>query len=128
MAVEQEVAEVTRESSYDLRLNSIIVRNQEGSSVCLERPHSIEILERFQDGKFNNSQYNVKQGSGIGKGIDYNDVLTIETVVYNGVKKYEEEFGTRAETTSIEDLTFEEYVELGRKETIHVVESKSITS
>ena len=127
MVVEQEVTKVTRENSYDLRLDSVIVRNSEGISVCLKRPYSIKILERFQEGRFNNFQYNVRQDPTIGNGIGDNDVLTIETVVYNGIKKYAEGFGTRAETC-VEDLTFDEYVKLGRKEIIHVVESTSMTS
>ena len=45
MAVEQEVAKVTRENSYDLRLDSIIVRNRQGCSIYIERPDSIEILQ-----------------------------------------------------------------------------------
>ena len=111
MAVEQDVAEITRESSYDLRLDSIIVRNLGGSSFYLKRPNCVEILERYPDGRYNSD----------------NGVLTIEKVVYNGVKKYSEESRTRTETY-VEDLTFDEYVELGRKETIHVIESTSITS
>jgi hypothetical protein len=127
MVIEQEVAEITRESSSDLRLDSVIVRNSGGINICLERPHSIKILERFQEGRFNNSQYNVRQGTEMDNGIGDNDVLTIETVVYKGIRRHVEEFETRPETY-VEDLTFGEYVQLGRRETIHVVESKRLTS
>lgn len=115
MAVAEEVKQVTIEDSLDLGLVGITVRNQGGRSYYLGRPWSSEILEGFPDGRFNNSQYNVK-------GIDPST-----NIVFSEGDDFEVRLVTYRGDKTLQDLRFEAYVSLGRPEKIRVEEVRTIT-
>ena len=115
MVVAGKTRSLTKTDSLELRMNNITVRNQEGKSVFLGRPYGVVILESFPEGRFNNSEYDVK-------GIDpttnatfgENDNLEVESVTYRAIKDFQ-------------DLSFDEYVSLGRPERIKVRSSQTIS-
>ena len=112
---------ILRRTSHTFTLADVIVKNSKGDEVHLFGQGE-EVLKKFPEGKFNNQDYEVKRGT-VGDYIDDNDYLEIKQVVYKGVRT--NACGKRP-TSGIEILSYEEYVELGRKETITVEESKVI--
>lgn len=116
MTTAQKTRELVREDSYELGLLGLVVRNQIGKTIHLRRPYATEILERFPDGEFDNSEYSVRVGPVEAMTIGEDDHLTVESVVYGFGYIY-----------PAEKLSLEEYDARGRKETISVESTRRIT-
>ena len=117
MATAQKTKPLIREDSYELGLSGLVVRNKIWKTLHLRKPYATEILERFPDGEFDNSNYNIRQSLVESMTIGEDDHLTVESVVYG-------EFGNIHPT---EKLSFEEYVVFERKESILVEKTRRIT-
>lgn len=101
----------------ELRRRNIQLTNQEGKTVWVDDPVSaIEILERFQDGKFNNSQYDVRRGPFEEKIIGPEDNLEITRVGYDNGKAVWDPY------REYRDYSFEDYVGSGRRDTIFLTQ------
>jgi len=109
------MSEVTREDHDEIYRKSVkVTRTTDQRSFWFGRPYSEDVLTRFPQGKFSNSQYNLRVGPLETASIGEEDEFEVESVRYGN----NEDNGNRARIDEV--LSFDEYLELGSKKVLKV--------
>ena len=115
MGSTKETEKTTKKANH--RIFSIAVENQAGRIAHIRQPRASDILGKFPNGEFDDSEYSLIVCGGIFRKEDH---FIIEWVRYGGLCALSKEY-------IIENLRFEEYVTRGRKEFINIESTRRIT-